>query len=124
MFALVTALRGRVCKTVGSAYDGSNPSPATRCENAPLATNSRASGAFPLCPSMCHLVALVGHGSGDDRRAYAVRGRSEGNSMGKSACLLDYAGAAEGLGAATGYRPSRRCLASVTPGSRKGRRDP
>ncbi len=38
-------------------------------------------------------------------------GRSEGNSLGKSACLLDYAGAAEGLGAATGYRPSRRCLA-------------
>jgi hypothetical protein len=31
--------------------------------------------------------------------------------MVKSACLLDYAGAAEGLGAATGYRLSRRCLA-------------
>ena len=31
--------------------------------------------------------------------------------MGKSACLFDYAGAAEGLGAATGYRPSRRRLA-------------
>ena len=175
--------KGAVCKTVGSAYVGSNPTPATTCENAPLAANSRASGAFSLCPGMCHLVALwtvmlrcprtysgrpsarlgrsvwaaatvgvrscdgrcapsavsrtatdgphqrqvsagpaplglagastitlVGHGCGDERRAHAVRGRSEGNSMGKSACLLDYAGAAEGLGAATGYRPSRRCL--------------
>jgi len=47
-----------VCKTVGSAYDGSNPTPATPCENAPLAANSRASGALLLCPVMCHLVAL------------------------------------------------------------------
>jgi hypothetical protein len=58
MFALVTALRGRVCKTVGSAYDGSNPTPATTCKNAPLAANSRAGGAFVLCPVVCHLVAL------------------------------------------------------------------
>jgi hypothetical protein len=50
--------KAAVCKTVGSAYDGSNPSPATPCENAPLAANSRAGGAFPLCPGMCHLVAL------------------------------------------------------------------
>jgi hypothetical protein len=47
-----------VCKTVGSAYVGSNPTPATPCENAPLAANSRASGAFRLYPSMCHLVTL------------------------------------------------------------------
>src|SRR5690349_1705918 len=46
-----------VCKTVGSAYVGSNPTPATRCENAPLAANSRAGGAFLLCPVVCHLVA-------------------------------------------------------------------
>jgi hypothetical protein len=26
--------KGAVCKTVGSAYDGSNPSPATTCEYA------------------------------------------------------------------------------------------
>jgi len=44
--------------TVGSAYVGSNPTPATTCENAPLAANSRAGGAFLLCPFMCHLVAL------------------------------------------------------------------
>ncbi len=50
--------RRAVCKTVGSAYVGSNPTPATPCENAPLAANSRASGAFPLCPVVCHLVAL------------------------------------------------------------------
>jgi hypothetical protein len=54
----VTRAGGTGCKTVGSAYVGSNPTPATRCENAPLAAKSRASGAFPLCPVMCHLVAL------------------------------------------------------------------
>src|SRR5262249_27570258 len=46
------------CKTVGSAYVGSNPTPATTCENALLAANSRASGAFLLGPGVCHLVAL------------------------------------------------------------------
>src|SRR5689334_5253367 len=50
--------KGAVCKTVGSAYVGSNPTPATRCENAPLAATSRAGGAFLLCPVVCHLVAL------------------------------------------------------------------
>jgi hypothetical protein len=81
------------------------------------ATDGRTSGRFRLDQRRsgglvgASTITLVGHGCGDDRRAYAVRGRSEGNSMGKSACLLDYAGAAEGLGAATGYRPLRRCLA-------------
>src|ERR1039457_481713 len=46
------------CKTVGSAYVGSNPTPATTCENGPLAGNSRLCGPFLLCPVMCHLVAL------------------------------------------------------------------
>src|SRR5260370_13420923 len=32
------------CKTVDSAYVGSNPTPATTCENGPLAGNSRAGG--------------------------------------------------------------------------------
>src|ERR1700722_19980358 len=50
--------KGAVCKTVGSAYVGSNPTPATTCENAPLAGNPRASGAFLLCPVVCHLVTL------------------------------------------------------------------
>ena len=47
-----------VCKTVGSAYVGSNPTPATTCGNGPLAANSRAGGPFLLCPGVCHLVAL------------------------------------------------------------------
>ena len=47
-----------VCKTVGSAYVGSNPTPATTCENGPLAVNSRLCGPFLLCPVVCHLVAL------------------------------------------------------------------
>jgi hypothetical protein len=50
--------KGAVCKTVGSAYVGSNPTPATTCENGPLAGNSRLSGPFLLCPVVCHLVAL------------------------------------------------------------------
>jgi hypothetical protein len=49
---------GAVCKTVGSAYVGSNPTPATTCGNAPLAANSRVSGAFLLRPVVCHLVTL------------------------------------------------------------------
>ena len=61
-YALVSGLwlgqRREVCKTVGSAYVGSNPTPATTCENGPFAANSRAGGPFLLCPVMCHLVAL------------------------------------------------------------------
>ena len=49
---------GAYCKTVGSAYVGSNPTPATTCENGPLARNSRRCGPFLLCPVVCHLVAL------------------------------------------------------------------
>jgi len=37
------------CKTVGSAYVGSNPTPATTCENGPLAAETRPGGPFPSC---------------------------------------------------------------------------
>src|ERR1039457_272646 len=47
-----------VCKTVGSAYVGSNPTPATPWGNGPIAADSRLSGPFLLRPSVCHLVAL------------------------------------------------------------------
>ncbi len=61
-YALVSGVwlvrRRAVCKTVGSAYVGSNPTPATTCENGPLARNSRLCGPFLLCPVVCHLVAL------------------------------------------------------------------
>jgi hypothetical protein len=50
--------RRAVCKTVGSAYVGSNPTPATTCENGPLAGISRLCGPFFLCLMLCHLVAL------------------------------------------------------------------
>jgi hypothetical protein len=36
------------CKTVGSAYVGSNPTPATTCENGPLAAETRPAGRFAL----------------------------------------------------------------------------
>src|SRR6476469_1637043 len=52
--------KGAVCKTVGSAYVGSNPTPATTSENGPLAGNSRLCGPFLLCPVVCCLVALRG----------------------------------------------------------------
>src|SRR5271165_7355486 len=40
------------CKTVGSAYVGSNPTPATTCENGPLAAETRPGGPFPSCHAM------------------------------------------------------------------------
>src|ERR1035441_7564976 len=40
--------RTEVCKTVGSAYVGSNPTPATTCANGPLTANSRVGGPFLL----------------------------------------------------------------------------
>ena len=43
---------GEYCKTVGSAYVGSNPTPATTCENGPLAAETRSGGPFPSCHGM------------------------------------------------------------------------
>lgn len=40
--------KGAVCKTVGSAYVGSNPTPATTCGNGPLAADTRQAGRFLL----------------------------------------------------------------------------
>src|SRR5580698_5377505 len=39
------------CKTVGSAYVGSNPTPATTCRNGPLAANSRLCRPFLFVPA-------------------------------------------------------------------------
>src|ERR1700746_1346342 len=46
--------KGAVCKTVGSAYDGSNPSPATTCENGPLAGDTPALRAVACCVILGH----------------------------------------------------------------------
>src|SRR5689334_6615739 len=88
--------KGAVCKTVGSAYVGSNPTPATRCENAPLAANSRVSGAFLLCPVVCHLVtlqtvALRVHGRVADGRPCCKDGRCA--KLRRSACTVVAVGA-------------------------------
>ena len=48
---------GTGCKTVGLAYAGSNPAPATTCENVPLAAGYRPCGAFLFCPVVSHSVA-------------------------------------------------------------------
>src|SRR5579859_8188590 len=49
--------RGAVCKTVGSAYVGSNPTPATTCGNGPLAADSRLGGPFPSRHAAYHCVS-------------------------------------------------------------------
>src|SRR5260370_25217032 len=64
--AVATAARGRlpewpkgaVCKTVGSAYVGSNPTPATTRENGPLAAETRPGGPFPSCHAVYQDVSL------------------------------------------------------------------
>src|SRR5947209_881823 len=56
--AVFLTRQGReVCKTVGSAYIGSNPTPATTCGNGPLAAETRPAGRFLLvtpCIATCH----------------------------------------------------------------------
>src|SRR3982074_1389864 len=48
---------GTVCKTVGLAYVGSNPTPATTCEKGPLAAETRPTGPFPSCQAMYQRVS-------------------------------------------------------------------
>src|SRR5216683_161927 len=50
--------KGAVCKTVGSAYVGSNPTPATTCENGPLAEETRPGGPFPSCHVVYQVASL------------------------------------------------------------------
>jgi len=47
-----------VCKTVGSAYVGSNPTPATTSENGPLAAETRPGGPFPSRHDVYQYVSL------------------------------------------------------------------
>ena len=62
VYALVSGLylgrRRAVCKTVGSAYVGSNPTPATTCGNGPLAAETRPWGRFLLCHAAYQDVSL------------------------------------------------------------------
>ena len=50
--------KGTVCKTVGSAYVGSNPTPATTCGNGPLAAETRPRGRFRSCHAVYQGVSL------------------------------------------------------------------
>jgi hypothetical protein len=58
----VRACLHAVCKTVGSAYVGSNPTPATTpatpCGNGPLAAETRPGGPFTSCHVMYQGVSL------------------------------------------------------------------
>ena len=49
---------GEHCKTVGSAYVGSNPTPATPWENGPLAAETRPGGPFSSCHHVYQHVSL------------------------------------------------------------------
>ena len=49
---------GAYCKTVGSAYVGSNPTPATTCENDPLAAETRLWGPLSYCHAVYQGVSL------------------------------------------------------------------
>jgi hypothetical protein len=51
---------GAYCKTVDSAYVGSNPTPATAttCENGPLAAETRPGGPFSSCHAMYQRASL------------------------------------------------------------------
>jgi len=56
-----------VCKTVGSAYVGSNPTPATRAKTAPWAAETRPGGPFHSCRIMYqvrHRGSMRGSGYG------------------------------------------------------------
>ena len=46
------------CKTVGSAYVGSNPTPATPWKNGPLAAETRPGGPFPSCNAVYQVASL------------------------------------------------------------------
>src|SRR3984885_235839 len=59
--------KGAVCKTVGSAYVGSNPTPATKCGNGPLAGNSRLCGPFDSASSPLSSDVLAVMPSGPSR---------------------------------------------------------
>jgi hypothetical protein len=69
----------------GSAYVGSNPTPATTCEDGPLEPKPKLgyAGRFLLCPALCHLVSLQGgvlrcprtHRGREFRPGSGVRGR-------------------------------------------------
>src|SRR5712672_299606 len=72
--------KGAVCKTVGSAYVGSNPTPATTCGNGPLAAETLPAGRFLLvtpCISVYHRESMCCgvHGRiADDVRAVRTVG--------------------------------------------------
>ena len=68
------------CKTVGSAYVGSNPTPATTCGNGPVAGNSRLCGPFSFVPacvilSRCRPSCCAVHGRIADGRPCCQDGR-------------------------------------------------
>ena len=63
-----------ICKTVGSASVGSNPTPATTCENGLLAAETRPGGPFLLVTAyirVCHRGSM--HSSGCVHMVYSVR---------------------------------------------------
>jgi len=109
---------GAYCKTVGSAYVGSNPTPATTSVNGPLAADSRLCGRFfsvpacvtlsrcrPLCRGVHGRIADGNRGQGavcgtvGFARTATDEGRDDGRATDKGPrrpwCRLDVHGGAE-----------------------------
>src|SRR6266568_4831489 len=109
---------GAVCKTVGSAYVGSNPTPATTCENGPLAAETRPGGPFPSCHAMYQLASLWVD-AWQCARTYGVQrpGKTSG-AYNRSLCCPNAAGSDEdavGMPGLCGLDP--RSTAEVPPGN-------
>ena len=66
----------RVCKTVGSAYVGSNPTPATTCENGPWPADARRFEPLYYGLSQSHCVPVSPAISGCPRTYSGQRPRS------------------------------------------------
>ena len=108
-----------VCKTVGSAYVGSNPTPATTCENGPLPGNSRLRGPFfsvPWCVTLsrCRPSCRGVHG----RMADGIRAPER--SVRTVGCFTDGHGRAAlaAFPGLTGARDPRAWIPGCAPGPR------
>jgi hypothetical protein len=97
----VTTEVGVACKSVGSAYEGSNPSPATPGVTAPD-QRKRGSGAALVCPVE----------SGSHRLSPTVRGPSVGQAHGRGC-------ARSARRADDPHSGRRRDVANVLPGQRR-----
>ena len=82
---------GEVCKTVGSAYVGSNPAPATS-ENGPLAAETRPGGPFPSCRAVYQGVSPRAERPGGTSGEGAATTRAAGGQLGSPQAMSNSIG--------------------------------